>query len=147
VSKKQKIIEHITHNASEIFRKAQPGVPPELLSADITLSQFKVLLILYISGPRRMSEIAGELDVSLPTSTGVVDKLVNKDLVTRRTGDEDRRSVIVELSDTGLELVGKIWEMGRFKLEGLLEKLDESELAKAAEVTDIVLTHLKEIEE
>jgi DNA-binding MarR family transcriptional regulator len=145
MSEKEKMIDHITNIASEIFREVQLGVPPELLSADITLAQLRVLLVLRMGGPRRMSAIAGELGVSLPTVTGVVDKLVTKGFVSRQPDDGDRRVVIALLSDAGSKLTEKIWEMGRFKLADLLEKLDEKDLRKAAEVTDTLLARVKGI--
>jgi len=62
--------------------------------------------IVYIgdSGASRMSDIADNLQLSLSSITGLVDKLVAKKMVRRIRSTEDRRIVQVVLSDEATKL-------------------------------------------
>jgi DNA-binding MarR family transcriptional regulator len=51
-----------------------------------------------------MSAIAGAIRLSLSSATGLIDRLVEKNLVRRDRSHEDRRVVQVELTDEGREL-------------------------------------------
>ena len=85
-----------------------------------------------------MSSIASELDIALPTATGIVDNLVKKELVIRDADPGDRRAVICRLSPTGQRFINKIWVSGQSQMERLLDGLSLEQLEKAAEVADIL---------
>ena len=51
-----------------------------------------------------MNELASALDVSMSRATGLIDRLVDKDLVSRWPDPEDRRSVLCTLTEQGMEL-------------------------------------------
>ena len=55
-----------------------------------------------------MSELAGSLGVSLVTATGIVDRLVERALVTRENQKEDRRVVMCRLSEHGQEMTDQL---------------------------------------
>ncbi|MDP2952571.1 MAG: MarR family transcriptional regulator, partial [Chloroflexota bacterium] len=57
-----------------------PLMPVEWLHAELTMSQLKTLLTLSTSGPARTGTLASALGVSLATTTGIVDRLVERDL-------------------------------------------------------------------
>ena len=73
---KEELIENILQLTDSTFRELFPMLPKEWLHLDLTMSQLKVVLLLFISGPSRMSDIASALGVSLATATGVMDRLV-----------------------------------------------------------------------
>ena len=56
---------------------------------------------------RRMKDIAGDLEISTAAITGLVDRLDAKGMVFRRRGtkEEDRRTVYVQTSKQGAEIV------------------------------------------
>ena len=76
----------------------------------------------------RMSDIASELDVTLPTATSLIDRLVEKEYVIRETRSDDRRVVLCCLSDTGKKAFGQIWRSARNRSKELLEAMDISKL-------------------
>lgn len=63
----------------------------------------KVIKVLGEQEPCIMRQIADHLGFALSTATGVVDRLVEKDLVRRERSDEDRRVVRVRLTEGGRE--------------------------------------------
>jgi DNA-binding MarR family transcriptional regulator len=57
------------------------------------------------SGPRRMTELADEQGVRLPTMTAQVGRLVRDGLATRGTMSGDARVVTVEITPRGAEIL------------------------------------------
>lgn len=138
----ERLVRQVLQRAEDIYNLLSPGIPAEWFSSDLTVAQLRVLLVLQSSGASRMSDIASILDVALPTATGIVDKLVKKDLVIRETDPQDRRLVICRLSNTGQDLINRLWTSGQFQMERLLNGLNEEELEKAAEVTEMLFNNL-----
>ncbi len=135
--KRDQISRHILQSATAIYEMIGPAVPPEWFSSEITVSQLRVLLLLKVR-QLKMSQLAGELGVSLPTASGIMDHLVNKGMVLREADPADRRVVLCRLSPAGEALTGKLWDFGRVQIEQMLEALTVEELEKAAEVVDIL---------
>jgi len=87
----------------------------------------KVIRVLGLNGPCIMREIADPLGLALSTATGVVDRLVKKNLVHRERSDEDRRIVKVKLTKEG-EKIYENKKMGFMKLcEKMLSSLTAEE--------------------
>ncbi len=127
-SDRDRLVEGILSLADRLFRQLLPTVPRDLLSLDITMPQLKILLILYVGGPRRMSDLAAALDVTLPTATSLVDRLVEKHFVERETQQDDRRVVLCQLADAGQRAVSHIWQSARNRSRLLLQTMDVSNL-------------------
>ena len=135
---KNDIVKEILDLSEKIFATIPITIPPEWFSSDATVAQLRILLLLHMQGSARMSSIASELDIALPTATGIVDNLVKKELVTRDTDPNDRRAVICRLSSTGQLFIDKIWVSGQSQMERLLDGLSIDQLEKAAEVAYIL---------
>lgn len=75
------------------------------LGAEVTLPQYRALVVLAARGPRRAVELAGELGVNPSTATRLIDRLVKADLVERQPVAGDRRAVLVSLRPAGRRLV------------------------------------------
>jgi DNA-binding MarR family transcriptional regulator len=136
------VIQHIVKLAEKIFRSIKPAVPPEWLTSDLTVAQLRVLLVLFTEGPSRMSSIASYLGIAVSTATGIMDNLVKKGLVVRGDDPEDRRLVICKLSQQGQETINRLWTLGQFQIEKLLEGLSLEELKKAEEVARFILANV-----
>jgi DNA-binding MarR family transcriptional regulator len=133
------LVRHILKLAEDIYRAIKPGIPPEWLTSDLTVAQLRVLLILHTEGASRMSTIASSIGIALSTATGIVDNLVKKGLINRGDDPEDRRLVICTLSSEGQETINRLWTLGQFQIEKLLDGLSLEELSKADEVAEILL--------
>jgi DNA-binding MarR family transcriptional regulator len=132
-SDKERLVDGILALADKLFRELLPTVPRDLLSLDVTMPQMKILVILYVTGPRRMSDIASELDVTLPTATSLIDRLVEKHYVEREMNPDDRRVVLCHLSEAGEQVIKHIWQTARARSHELLHSMDISKLALFAE--------------
>ena len=138
----ERLVHQILQRAEDIYNMLSPGIPAEWFSSDLTVAQLRVLLVLQSMGSCRMSDIASILDVALPTTTGIIDKLVKKELVIREADPQDRRLVICRLSNAGQDLINRLWTSGQFQMERLLEGLTDEELEKASEVAEMLFNNL-----
>ena len=136
---REEFIESILVLSDRAFRELFPILPTEWLQLDLTMSQLKVVLLLFISGSSRMSVIASALGVSLATATGVVDRLVERGIVVREGDPEDRRVVLCRLSDKGEGLIGGLWHLSRERARGLLEAMDAERLPMIKETLEALL--------
>ena len=136
---KKELVEVILNTADKLFRKLFPSIPEDLLTMDVTMPQMKIMLILYLHGSTRMSDIASGLEVTLPTATSLVDKLVEKQYVVRQNQVDDRRVVLCHLSETGEKTFIRIWDSAKGRSRQLLELLDTNKLKMFNEVMETML--------
>ncbi|MBN1315760.1 MAG: MarR family transcriptional regulator [Anaerolineales bacterium] len=94
---------------------------------DLTLNQLRVLFHLNYHGDRVMRQIAEKLEVSDPTATGVIDRLVERSLVERSSDPEDRRRVRVSLSARGCQLVSEMRRSGARSATAVFDQLAEDQ--------------------
>jgi len=128
---------HILQRVEEIYRLMGTSVPEEWLSSDMTVTQLRMLLLLQSFGPLRMSDIAAKLQVTLPTTTIIVNNLVRKNMAQREANPQDRRLVICKLSPEGQKLINKLWDSGRIAIEKLLEGFTAEQMQKTAEMAEL----------
>jgi Transcriptional regulators len=145
-STSQQLTRRLLGLSDKIYRSLEPGIPHERLSmwlsSDLTVAQLRVLLLLHIEGPMRMSAVATHLGIAVSTATGFVDKLVAKDMLVREDDPEDRRLVICKLTEKGSKLSSALWDFGRAQIERLLNGLTEEQLRQAVHVVEFLYAHL-----
>lgn len=75
---------------------------------DITLPQYRALVVLASRGPQRASALAEELDIQPSSVTRLCDRLESKGLIVRAVAPTSRREVEIELSATGRRVVDRV---------------------------------------
>ena len=68
---------------------------------DVTLPQFRSLVVLATAGPQTVSALADRLAVHASTMTRMCNRLVTRGLVVRAPSAVDRREVVIALTDDG----------------------------------------------
>jgi DNA-binding MarR family transcriptional regulator len=117
------LIDSTLELSERAFRELFPILPKEWLSLDLSTPQLKVVLLLLVNGPSRMSVISSALGVSLATGTGVVDRLVERGIVIRQGDPEDRRVVLCRLSTKGEKMLVNLWKLAREHAEMMFQSL------------------------
>ncbi len=94
------------------------------LDVEVTLPQFRTLVVLASRGPQRTIDLALELGVQSSTVTRTCDRLARRGLLRRgqRAGG-DRRVVWIVLTEAGKELVGEAMRQRRTELSQLVARL------------------------
>lgn len=87
---------------------------------DVTLPQYRALVVLAQYGARRPADLAASLAVTPSTATRMCDRLVAKGLIDRERADDDRRAVAVALTRAGEDLVRSVTARRREELGRLL---------------------------
>ena len=87
---------------------------------DVTLTQYRSLVVLASRGPKTVAELADLVAVTPPTASRLCDRLVKKGLIRRRAGRHDRREVHIALTQTGRELIDTVTARRRGEIAGLL---------------------------
>lgn len=99
------------------------------VTAEVTLPQFRALVVLASQGPQRPALLADALGVSPSTVTRMCDRLVRKRLVRRTRPPDDRRIVVVDLTDSGRELVAAVTRRRRLDVTRILKHMSAEDRA------------------
>jgi DNA-binding MarR family transcriptional regulator len=90
---------------------------------DVTLAQYRVLVVLAARGPQRVADLASALRVDRSTATRMSDRLARKGLVVRRRISSDRRGVRVSLTPAGRELIAEVSRRRREEITTILRRI------------------------
>src|SRR5690348_5752465 len=90
------------------------------VDGDVTLPQFRALVVLAVRGAQRSVDIAEELRVNPSTGTRMCDRLVRKGLIKRVRSTSDRRVVRLRLTAKGHDIVEQVVSRRRAELEQLV---------------------------
>jgi DNA-binding MarR family transcriptional regulator len=112
---------------------------------ELTLPQAQVLRVLR-RGPVTTGQLATELRISAPAITQLTDRLIRKGLIERRAAADDRRCVIVALSEKGSCLVDQFRERRRDIFSGALAHLSDADQQQVIEVLVRVVKALESYE-
>jgi DNA-binding MarR family transcriptional regulator len=90
---------------------------------EVTLPQYRALVVLTMLGPQRMTELADALEVNQSTGTRMCDRLDRKGLIARERPDDNRRIVIVTIAPAGRQLVAVVMRRRRSLIRSILRKM------------------------
>lgn len=95
------------------------------------ISQLKLMME---EAPQGVSlkALAKRMKMTIPASSLMVEALVNKQYVQRIPNPDDRRSVLITLTETGTELFDSVYARFHAELDRRAESLTEEELAAFA---------------
>lgn len=99
----------------------------------VTLPQFRVLVILSSHGPLRIGALAELMHANPSTFSRTVDRLELGSWVERRANPGSRREVLVEATDAGLALVDEVTQQRRAEIARILERVPATQQALIAE--------------
>jgi len=103
----------------------------------VTVTQFRVLVVLRGHGETRLNLLAERLGVGPSTALRTVDRLIASDLVTRRENVRDRREVVIALTPRGRRVVDRVTERRR---EAIREVVEQMPRDKAHALVDALTT-------
>jgi DNA-binding MarR family transcriptional regulator len=96
------------------------------LDADVTLPQYRALVVLASRGPQRVVDISTELGVNPSTGTRMCDRLVRKKLIRRYRSTSNRREVRLSLTPAGRQLVEEVTVRRREELSRFVEGMPQT---------------------
>lgn len=111
---------------------------PDLVDIDITMAQAKGLYLLVAVGELRMSDLAAQLGVTSSTATGLVDRLVELRLATRREA-ADRRQVVIAPTGAARLVMERFRELNERQMRRLLANVDPADLPVIERAFELIL--------
>lgn len=94
---------------------------------NVTLNELHVIEVIGTEGSRNMSSVAKALDITTGTLTISVNSLVKKGLVDRVRSENDRRVVLVSLTELGREAFRRHEEFHKQMVDDITSELSEEE--------------------
>ncbi|WP_185897081.1 MarR family winged helix-turn-helix transcriptional regulator [Paenibacillus zeisoli] len=87
-----------------------------------------ILNLLNEEGPQNPSRLAASLKITTGGVTGLADTLVKAGLIHRTRGEEDRRSVQLEITEAGRTIVAEARQHGNTQFSSFFDMLSDEEL-------------------
>ena len=101
---------------------------------ELTLAQHMAVMKIDEHGPLTITCLATLLDVSSPSASAMVEKLVEKKIVTRKQSQEDRRKVIVSIHPETAKKIEGIKQISLGSIVDLVKKVGPKTTHKWCEV-------------
>ncbi len=110
----------------------------QLAAHDLTVAQSRVLYMLVEYGDQSQAELQQHLYIKGSTMNGIIDSLLNKDLVSKTDSDVDKRAKIISITEKGRLLDQNLWnDLDKKEME-YIEGFSKEEMA-------LLMTWLKKI--
>lgn len=100
---------------------------------EISLQQYRVLVLLWSRGPLRSGAVAEAIGVHPSTFTRAVDRLAAGGWVERLENPETRREVLIAATDPGRELVEQVMGRRRREIVAVLSQMSPERRTAAAQ--------------
>jgi len=102
-------VEHFAKEAASILPHLIRGIAKNqnnaLKKGTITLPQYLTLNVLSVQDVLKMKDIAAELNISLPATTGLIERLYSIKAIERVYDKNDRRVIYIKLTSKGKKIV------------------------------------------
>jgi DNA-binding MarR family transcriptional regulator len=128
-----------------VARLMRHGIAMKAREHGLHIGEGDVLFTLFRAGPPHRltpTELADSTLVATGTMTNRLDKLETRGLLRRIPSTDDRRSLAVELTPAGIDLVNELVEEHVANEEQMLAGLSRREREQLARLTRKLLTHL-----
>ncbi len=110
---------------------------------ELTVPQYHTLAHLaHCAHECKMSELAKATHQSAASLTGVVDRLLEKQLVARTRLEEDRRQVMVAITDRGRGLLEEIRQARHEEMRAALREMDGAETQELLRLLHALLSSM-----
>jgi DNA-binding MarR family transcriptional regulator len=90
---------------------------------ELTLPQYRSLVVLHGRGPQTLQALATELQVTPSTASRMCDRLVTKGLIDRRVPAESRREVRLSLTTAGRGVVTSVTRRRRAQIRRIVGRM------------------------
>jgi DNA-binding MarR family transcriptional regulator len=104
------------------------------IAEEVTLTQFRTLVVLATEGPQSLAGLAEAVGVTPATTTRMCDRLVKRRLVHRQAEPGNRRHLRLVLTKKGLALVDAVTDRRRSEIQRIMSNMspdDQSVLVQA----------------
>jgi DNA-binding MarR family transcriptional regulator len=135
-------IEELTQQLVEFYERFSSWEQGVVKETGITLPQMHTLEVLGPAGQLRMKELADKMGITTGALTVLVDRLVRGGLVARKPNENDRRSIMVHLTEEGEKLFQEHHELHNQLTHELVSSLDPEDAEVLLRILKKINAHL-----
>ena len=106
---------------------------------NLSIGQLKSLFFISNRGATSLSKLAAALRVTPTNTTGIVDRLLKRGLITRTESPDDRRVLLLRTTPLGDELIAELRQKRKERMAELFNRLSEEEAKYMAESLKIMV--------
>lgn len=129
---KAKLIDEIVELHRQVNKALRRHESELWMQLNLTIAQLKSLFFISDHNGITPGKLAQALHVTPANVTGIIDRLVEQGLVTRRENPEDRRTLLLRTTDRGEAILAELRERRIAQLSSVLASLNEDELVLVA---------------
>ena len=113
-----------------------------LIDSDLSMAQYIHLRTLKEEGRLSQSELSAQLGIEKASSTRALDELAQRNLIRRERHKQDRRMIIVSLSEEGHKKIDEAMSSAKVAARLASENFDEGELLQLFASLDKIIKTL-----
>jgi len=126
---KTQLVKEAIQLQQQVSRELREQVPDAWMELSLTIAQLKSLVFIAREENPNFRQLAAALDVTPACVTGIIERLVEQELVSRTENPEDRRMLLLRVTDKGQKLLTGLREKQISRISDIMENLNEDDLA------------------
>ncbi len=130
---KSVLIKEVVELQREAGRTLGEYAASVLIDSGLTMTQLKSLFLITHMVSTNFRKLAEALGVTPSNVTAIVDRLVQQGLVSRTENPEDRRIMVLQVTDKGRTVLANLRESGIKRMTEILTLLSVEELSALAQ--------------
>lgn len=112
---------------------------------NVGISPILVLSELHLNGPQKQSDLANNLGYTPGAITNIANRLIKCGYAVRKYNKQDRRHVLLEITDIGESVLSEAYEKGKEIRIQLFQTLTEEEIQQFASIHEKLLGKFQEL--
>ncbi len=126
---KEEKIKQIIDLERHLMHSMRDSAPDAWLALDLTIAQLKTLLFIGFEEKTNFKTLASALGTTPPNVTGIVERMVEQDLINRIENPQNRRMQILSLTEKGRTLLRELNDRQTIHFSYILTSLTDEELS------------------
>lgn len=134
----------------ESFREVRRLILAEWNRANehgLGMTHGRMLIVLAENGPQKASSLAEALFITGGGVTGIADRLIELGYVTRERSEQDRRSVLMKLTDEGQAMVKSMMDVREKVMLKLFRGMSSEDMCKAIDLFGLMSRNMESIDQ
>jgi DNA-binding MarR family transcriptional regulator len=109
---------------------------------NLSIGQLKSLFFISNRGTTSLSKLAAALGVTPTNTTGIVERLLKRKLITRTNSPDDRRVLLLRTTLRGEELITELRQKRKERMTELFSRLTDEEATRVKDALKILVNDI-----
>ena len=142
---KETLFFELIHN-TELFSDKMMSLFMKKFNRNISISQIMFLWKLNEKESEKLSVMAKEIGYTSGAITGITSKLVDKGYIERKAQENDRRVILITITEKGKALLDEAQKQGQNALNEVYAALGEDEVAQLLQIKKKLLHQIQQLD-